>query len=264
MHTLLSTRVFANQLFNPEPWLLARRFGFTTVELFADGETLDIFDSIQVERIGVMAEAMGVHIPWIHLGPAVVDRLSDRGCLHSFGDTIRKFHLQVVTAGPRTPALSRIGVGWGVDDLRVEAMTSGARLVIDLERLDGEIVQGFPSGVGVTWDLGALDPADDDEVAAGVERFLGGNARGRLAGLRVAHRGERLREVPGEREARLLEQIWKVHVPATLIYDVDDPSGFGAEVELKDTLEELKDFHSGGKRPPSEGGGVFWAALAPG
>lgn len=263
MRTLLSTRLFSNQVLTPEPWLLARKFGFTTLELYADGKNLDVLNPGQAERIAWLAEAMGVHAPWIHLGPAVLDRLVDRESLVALGDLIRRLRLQMVTADTRRWGVAPGGTFLNLDDLRVECITNGARLVLELGRFEESVLQRFPPTIGICWDM-AAPGLEEEQAIRDVEEILGGMARGRLIGIRVAHRGDGIREVPAEREARILEEVWRLHAPGALIYDVDDPSGFGAEVELRGSLEAIRDFHAGGSRPTTEEGGLFWAALAPG
>lgn len=263
MRTLLSTRLFSNQVLTPEPWLLARKFGFTTLELNADGSNLDIFEPGQTDRIGWLAESMGVHVPWIHLGSRVLDRLTDRPSLVELGDVIRKLRLQMVTADTRQWGVSPSGTFLNLDDLRVECLTNGARLVLELGHFEETIVERLPPTLGICWDL-AAPGLEEDEAIRQVEEILGSMARGRLIGIRVAHRGDGFREVPAEREARILEEVWRLHAPGALIYDVDDPSGYGSAVELRRTLDAIRHFHAGGSRPTTEEGGLFWAALAPG
>lgn len=263
MRTLLSTRLFSNQVLTAEPWLLARKSGFTTLELYADGQNLDILEPGQVERIGWLAESMGVHAPWLHIGAAVMDRLTDRTQLVRLGDVIRQLRLQMVTADTRKWGVSPTGRFLNVDDLRVECITNGARLVLELGRFEERVFDHFPPTIGICWDL-AAPGLEEEEAIQQVENILGGMARGRLIGIRVAHCADGRREVPTEREARILEEVWRLHAPGALIYDVDDPSGYGAEVELRSALDSIREFHAGGKRPTTEEGGLFWAALAPG
>jgi hypothetical protein len=105
---------------------------------------------------------------------------------------------------------------------------------------------------------------DEGAALREVEGLLRGTSRGRLFGVLVARQGVARRLVPEREEAEILEEIWRLQAPGSLIYDVDDPSGAGIEVELHDILAKLHDFHAGGDRPRPDGGGIFWASLAPG
>ncbi|AKU92791.1 hypothetical protein [Vulgatibacter incomptus] len=88
---------------------------------------------------------------------------------------------------------------------------------------------------------------------------------GHLQAVRASHRVDHLRDPPGPREAILLEEAWGRHAPRVVVYDVDDPLGLAQPSDYEYVLHEIRSFHAGEKRPPDQaGGGLFWAAFAPG
>ncbi len=264
MRALLSTRLFACKPLDAGPLRMAREQGFPLLELYADPRHFDVFALGEVTRVGKLLQYEGMQAPWLHIGPSVLNQLGDERKLATLRDVIRGLRIEVVTADTHSWGVRQDGTFLGLDDLKMSAQVNGARLVLDLARIDERIVRRLPGDLGLCWDVAGVATHDSEDIRE-VDQMLEGVSRGRLLGVRVAHQGDGTREVPDRHEARLLEEVWRLQAPGTLIYDVDDPSGFGAEAELRGTLERLRDFHSGGKRPHPEGsGGLFWAGLAPG
>lgn len=264
MRTLLSTRLFCAKPLTFEGLQLARRIGFTDLELYSDGKTFDVLDAAQVRRAAELLGRTGLRAPWLHLSPAILARLVDDATLGLFTDVVRAARFEVVTVNAANWAVRPDQTFLSLDDLKFRMQSNGARLVLDLGRFDDRITRSLPPDLGLCWDL-AVPLADEGDVKREVGEMLGGFSRGRLAAVRVAHPGDGRRDVPTTREATMLEEVWRLQAPGTLVYDVDDPAGYGYDVDLRETLEQLRDFHAGSKRPHTEdGGGLFWAALAPG
>jgi len=265
MRALLSTRLFAHRPLADAPLHLARAAGFPALELYADPRHFDPFALGEVTRVGRRLLAEGLQAPWLHLGPAVLNQLGDERKLATLADVVRGLRLEVVTADTHAWGVRQDGTFLGLDDLQNAMLENGARLVLDVGRVDDRIVRRLPHDLGLCWDMAAGSLAHEGDEAKQLDRMLEGMARGRLIGVRVAHQGDGIRQVPDTEEATLLEEVWRLQAPGTLVYDVDDPSGFGAEPELRDTLAALRGFHAGDKRRHPEGsGGLFWGALAPG
>ncbi|WP_373047065.1 hypothetical protein [Vulgatibacter sp.] len=266
MRALLSTRLFAAEPLDHAPLRMARDYGFTALELHAEPRHFDVFHPGEARRIASCLQIAGVTASWLHIGPAVLNQLTDERKLAAFADVVRGLRLEVVTASTHSWGVREDGTFLDLDALKLRVQANGARLVLDLARVDERVVRRLPSDLGLCWDMAGATSHDGDEQIREVDEMLEGVARGRLLGVRVAHLGEDgKRSAPDRHEATLLEEVWRLQAPGTLIYDVDDPSGFGAAIEVRDTLEELRSFHAGEKRAHPEGaGGVFWAGLAPG
>ena len=66
-------------------------------------------------------------------------------------------------------------------------------------------------------------------------------------------------------QASVLEEVWAQQAPGFLVYDVEDPAGFGGVADIEDVLDSLRAFQAGEGRVHTESsGGIFWAAMAPG
>jgi hypothetical protein len=173
--------------------------------------------------------------------------------------------LEAVIADTQAFGVRQGGSPPDLDALALAVHGAGARLVLEVPVLDERLLGRLPPNLGLAWDLATPWPVPDEELRASVEGTLCGLARGRLVALRAARLEGGRRVAPGPREARVLESVWRLAAPGSLVYDVDDPSGFGAELEIRELLARLRDFHGGGQRPhDEEGGGLFWASLAPG
>lgn len=256
MRPVLSTRLFAPGPLRARELAPAIRRGFSELELLAHPHHLDVLDRAAPRAAARELARVGARASWLHLEQPLLNRLTERGALPRLGEAIRALDVRTVAASTRSWGVREDGTLLDVDALRAQVETAGARLALDLTQVDPRVLRRFSSNVGVCWDLaGAEDPAEGDDLVAA----------GRLLAVRVARIADGRRAVPAEREAGLLEEVFRRAAPGELIYDVDDPSGFGAVAELEDVLDQLHDFHAGSKRPhPEEGGGLFWAALAPG
>lgn len=265
MRALLSTRIFAHSPLADAPLRLARLAGFPALELYADPRHFDVFALGEVTRVGRRLLAEGMQAPWLHLGPTVLNQLTDDRKLAALGEVIRGLRFEVIVADMHTWGVRQDGTFLSLDALRAKAEVNGARLVLDVGRVDERIVRRLPRDLGLCWDMAIGAIAHEADEVRQLDQMLEGIARGRLLGVRVAHQGEASRQVPDTHEATLLEEVWRLQAPGTLVYDVDDPSGFGAEPEIRDALHSLRGFHAGDKRAhPEDGGGLFWGALAPG
>jgi len=265
MRALLSTRLFAVRPLDAAPLRLARRHGFPELELHGDLRHFDFFDLGEVQRVGALLAREGLRAPWLRVGAPVLNQLSDERRMLGLVEAVRALRLEAVVADMHTWGVRQDGAFQQVDELRTRLITNGARLVLDLPRVDERLLRRLPSDVALCWDLAGAITEDHPDATRLVDDMLSGLARGRLLGVRVAHLGDGIREPPDTHEAAILEEAWRLQAPGTLIYDVDDPTGFGVEREIVEVLEELRAFHAGEKRPhPAEGGGLFWSALAPG
>ena len=265
MRALLSTRLFAHSPLGDAPLRLAREAGFPALELYADPRHFDVFALGEVTSVARLLAREGMQAPWLHIGPTVLNQLTDERRLATLADVVRGLRLEVITADTRSWGVRQDGTFLGLEDLKMTAQVNGARLVLDLGRVDERIVRRLPSDLGLCWDVASGAIAHESDEIRQVDQMLEGIARGRLVGVRVAHLGDGVRSIPDKHEATLLEEVWRLQAPGTLIYDVDDPSGYAVERELRFALDSLRDFHAGGKRAhPEDGGGVFWGALAPG
>lgn len=266
MRALLSTRLFASRPLDAVPLRLAKRHGFPELELHGDPRHFDFFRLGEVERVGTLLRREGVRAPWLRISPGVLNQLGDDRKLLAFGEAVRAMQFEAVVADTHSWGVRQDGTFLELDELKIRMLEQGTRLVLDLGRVDERIVRRLPSDVGLCWDVAASTATHDgEEGIREVDEMLGGVARGRLLGVRVAHLADGRRQVPDAHEATLLEEAWRLQAPGTLVYDVDDPSGLGNERELAETLDALCAFHAGGKRRhPEDGGGLFWSALAPG
>jgi hypothetical protein len=253
---ILSTRLFAAGPLRAPELALACDRGFCDLELLASPRHLDVLDASSVRRTAAELARAGVRAPWLHLEQPLLNQLTGRGALERLGDAIAAFSVRTVAASTRSWGVRDDATFLDLDELRGQVETAGARLALDLSQVDDRVVRRLPPDIGVCWDLaGAEDPRQGDDLVAG----------GRLLAVRVARLADGQRAVPDRHEAELLEEVFRLRAPGDLIYDVDDPSGFGAIGELSRVIDELHEFHAGAKRPhPEDGGGLFWASLAPG
>lgn len=265
MRALLSTRLFAARRLEDAPLPLARTEGFPDLELFADPRHFDPLDRGEVSRVHGRLLRQRLHARWLHVGSATLNRLNDERCLAAFLDTSKGLGVEVVCADTRTWGVRQDAGMVQLENLKMGLLEVGIRLVLDLRRVDERIARRLPPDLGLCWDMAGSTAYEGDEGVREVRQMLGGVSRGRLMGVRASRLGDGRRLVPDRHEANLLDEVWSVQAPGVLVYDVDDPSGMGLERELRDTLAELRSFHNGDKRDrPLEGGGIFWASLAPG
>lgn len=265
MRALLSTRLFAAAQLDEWHVRFARRHGFPSLELYASPRHLDVLAPGEPERVRDLVHSEGVRATWLHAGRELLDRLMDPDELHRFSVAVETMRVEVVTATLRSWPRPRGGAMLELSELRASAEEAGARLVVDVDRLDARSLRKIEYGVGISWDLGGpalgmqLDKAEIDDLLEHVNR-------GRLYAVRASHRLDHHRDSPGPREALLLEEAWRLRAPGTLVYDVDDPTGFGSLADYEAVMADLHAFHSGEMRPPHGGdtGGFVWAALAPG
>lgn len=265
MRALLSTRLFAAAPLDATHVRFAVRHGFPSLELYAAPGHLDVLAPDEPERVRDLVHGMGVRASWLHASRALLEQLLDPKRLHRFSEALETMRVEVVTTTLRSWPRPRGGAMLELSELMVQVEEAGARLVVDVDRLDAKSLRKIEYGVGISWDLGGqglgleLDLEEIDDLLLHVNR-------GRLHAVRASHRIDHLREPPGAREAVLLEEAWRLRAPGTLVYDVDDPSGFGSRAEFEAVMADLKAFHAGEMRPPRPGlqGGIGWAALAPG
>lgn len=255
MRPVLSTRLFACGPPRAAEVDLARAAGFLDLEIHAGPRHLDVLDPGAVRRVARELRRAGLRAAWLHLDQPVLNRLRERGTLERLGDAVRLLEAGAVAASLRAWGVREDAAFLDLDALRTQIEISGARLALDLPQVDDRVLRRLPGTVGVCWDLaGAEDAAEADVLSAG----------GRLLAVHLARPVDGRRGLPDRREAQLLEEVFRRHAPGDLIYDVDDPSGFGAMSELEHVLDDLRAFHAGAKRPhPEQGGGLFWASLAP-
>lgn len=275
MRALLSTRLFAAVPLDFSALELARRAGFPTLELYATPRHLDVLNPGERRRLRHLLRDSGTTAPWLRASGALLQQLLDANVLADFADVLAELQVRKVTAGLRTWPWPGHGPSLDFDELSLRVEEAGAQLVIDAHRLDdprlsrsisfGRGRQARPSWKGeLSWDL-ANERENAPLSREEVDQMLGDTARGRLQGVRASHWANGHRAPPGTREAVLLEESFRLHAPGILIYDVDDPTGFADPAEYEDVLHQLRTFHEGGMRPPTEGsGGVFWASMAPG
>lgn len=271
MRALLSTRLFSAAPLDARALELALRAGFPSLELYASPTHADLTDAAELGWLRRLFRSAGVRTPWLHASKAFLEQLSEPAVLAGFADTLTALGVRVVTAELRQwPAPP--GLDW--DELSLRAAEAGAQLLIGAHRLDDPRLSRSPSAGGIRWrgdlcwDLAPIGAAGGAGRGGGaptkeeLRLMLGRTARGRVVGVRASSWAEGVRKPPGQQEVLLLDEVYRAHNPEVLVYDVDDPLGFAEAEEL---LEEIRSFHSGEKRPPSdEGGGIFWAALAPG
>ena|GEM_PF-2127617 len=265
MRALLSTRLFAAAPLDRWHLHFARRHGFPSFELWASPRHLDLLAEGEPERVRDLVHDEGLRANWLHASRDLLAQLVDFDALHRFSVAIETLRIEVVTATLRAWPRPKGGRMLDLTDLQSSAEEAGARLVVDVDRLDAPSLRKIPYGVGIAWDLGGpalgmqLDKAEIDDLLQHVNR-------GRLYAVRASHRLDHHRDAPGPREALLLEEAWRLRAPGTLVYDVDDPTGFGSLADYQAVMADLHAFHSGEMRPPHGGetGGFVWAALAPG
>jgi len=265
VRALLSTRLFAAAPLDEWHVRFARRHGFPSLELYASPRHLNLLGPGEPERLRDLVRSEDAQAPWLHVGRELLARLVDPGMLHRFSLAVETLGVRVVTATLRSWPRPKAGAMLDLSDLLASAGEAGARLVVDVDRLDARSLRKLEYGVGICWDLGGptlgmqLDKAEIDDLLEHVNR-------GRLHAVRASHRLDHHRDAPGPREALLLEEAWRLHAPGTLVYDVDDPTGFGSLADYEAVMADLHAFHSGEMRPPHGGtkGGFVWGALAPG
>ncbi|HEY0841142.1 MAG TPA: hypothetical protein VGD74_13220 [Vulgatibacter sp.] len=264
MRTLLSTRLFAVAPLDAWHLRFAMRHGFPSFELYAAPGHLDVLAPDEPEEVRDLVHDMGVRATWLHASRALLDQLLDPDQLHRFSEALETMGIEVVTACLRSWPRPRGGAMLELSELMVQVEEAGARLIVDVDRLDAKSLRKIEYGVGLSWDLGGPALGMDLEIPEIHDLLLHVN-RGRLHVVRASHRIDHLREPPGEREALMLEEAWRLRPPGTIVYDVDDPTGFGSLADYEEVMVALKAFHSGRMRPLRPGGGgIGWAALAPG
>jgi len=265
MRALLSTRIFAARRLDCAPLHLARRTGFPEVEIHAAPEHFDPFDLGAAQRAIAALQREGMRPRWLHVGAATLNQLGDERRMIAFRDVVRTLRVEAVVADTRAWGVRQDAGLLRIDDLKIRLLADNVRLVLDLRRIDERIARRLPSDLGLCWDMAGATAHDGEAGLDEVRGMFEGLARGRILGVRAARLEDGRRGLPDRQEARLLEEVWRLQAPGTLVYDVDDPSGFGVERELRDTLEALCAFHGGAKRDhPEQGGGLFWSSLAPG
>jgi sugar phosphate isomerase/epimerase len=262
VRTLLSTRLFAAHRLDEHALNLARRAGFPALELFADPGHLNLFDRDEVDSVVGLLAARGMRAPGLFVSLATLSRLGERQDRSAFARALRQLHVEAVVL-PKRPWASAESLSFPhTSDVVFSIQEAGAMPVLNFCRAQERILRHLRRDVGLCWDLAWTGPGGPEEIAE-IDTILGYLVKGRLRAVRVAHVEDGMRVVPGLREELLLRQAWKLHAPATMVYDVEDPSRFGSMAELTTILEDLRAFHTG-RMHAEAGGGVFWAALAPG
>ncbi len=262
MRALLSTRLFAATPLDLRTLLFARKGGFPSLELYANPGHLDLLRGGEASSVLQLLDSTETRAPWLRMSHLLIDRLADQRLHGRFVDALAELQIQVVTAALHS--LPRDGSSMDLEELMLLVEEAGARLVLDVDRLDPADLRRLPWNVGIGWDLAGPEEEPQVEIAA-VDETLGQVGRGRLSAVRAAHRIDHLREPPGEREALLVQEAWHIRGPGVLIYDVDDPTGFGSLADYEAVFAEIHAFHSGGRLPPGHSGGsIFWAALSGG
>lgn len=264
MRTLLSTRLFSLRPLDRVALATALEAGFPTLQLHAAPGHFDPLERGEPEHVAELLATMGMEAPWMHLDPDFLTRLVqlDAEQRQQWLRALRILRVDTLSlpkrpwtgAGRRWPRLRELGL-W--------AQEAGARLVLDVAFGNERILRHLPADVAICWDLcwPATDPTQEEEEADVLLRHLGS----RLWAVRVAHGEGDRRQAPGRREANLLTQAWRLQPPRVLVYDVEERRTFVSPAEWRGTLERILHFHSGGDRPPHQGGGgLFWAGLAPG
>jgi hypothetical protein len=241
MRPLLSTRLLTATCCSAEGLRLAREAGFPSLELRSDSVGGDLFRGGEAERIFRLVTAQGDRIAWLQVDAAIAGKLGDPALRIRFRDALGRLRLEGVSVTDPIP-------GGNVGELLTAVELAGARLCLEREAFSAAELSRWPRAVELGWDL---SPAA--AIGAGprdLDRFLGPVPAGRLLAVRVSGRDEAGRRIPpGEREAILLEETWRRYRPEYVVYDVEDPSGFGAATSLDHVLAELRSFHTGGKHP---------------
>ena len=255
MRPLLSTRLLSTTCCSTDGLRLARNAGFPWLELRSDSVGVDLFRVGEVARVARALAAEGTRAAWLQVGPDVTGRLGEPAALQRFGEVLGELRLEGVTVvGP----LGNADPG----ELLAQAELAGARLCLERGAFSGAEVRRWPRAVDLGWDLAAASTASLGDL----DRFLGEVPPGRLLAVRVSGRDAAGRRIPpGEHEAVLLEEAWRRLRPGYVIYDVEDPSGFGAATSLDGVLARLRAFHAGELHPHATAPwGLFGSSLAPG
>lgn len=269
MRALLSTQLFAALPLQADALRLAREAGFPSLELFGSARHVDLFHPAERRRIQHLLSSTGTRAPWLHLHADLLDSLRDDNLLAALPDALAELGVEVVTAALLDWPLPSGGQSLDLDELRIRTAEVGTRLVIEADRLDRKAFSRSTTGpmrwLGeLCWDLASLSgsaPLSMEEI----ESMLDGTTRGRMAALRASHGSRDRREPPGPREAVIVEETMRSHGPEVVIYDVADELGMASLSYYREILEQIRTFHEGGMLPPrDEGGGVFWASMAPG
>ena len=265
MRALLSTRLFSAAPLDAVHLRFAMRHGFPSLELYAAPGSLDVLAPGEPERVQEIVHEAGVRASWLHAGRDLLEQLLDPDRLHRFSEALEVMRIEVVTATLRSWPRPRGGAMLELSELQVQVEEAGAQLVIDVDRLDAKSLRKIEYGVGLCWDLGGPAMTMDLGMVE-IDDLLRHVNRGRLAAVRASHRIDHHRDTPGPREALLLEEAWRLRTPGTLVYDVDDPTGFGNLADYEAVMAAIKAFHAGEMRPPRAGSqaGIGWASLAPG
>lgn len=255
MQTLVSTRLFENSPLEGRALRLLLERGFLTLELLATPERLDLRSPSRARLLRRQLEMAGLRAPWIYM---------DESYLPLLGRELRFEELTATLLAFKTEALVIPRAAWATPrsqaallELRSYAQRAGTRLLADAESLGDRPVVASPE-IGICWDVAFLEESEREAEESRLDEL----PRWRLQGVRLAHGRDGFRAPPGERQALLLEDLWPRLAPRTLVYDVETT---GSEAELRRTIEEIRAFHSGERRPADRrGGGLFWASLAPG
>lgn len=257
MRPLLSTRLLSATCCSTDSLRLARNAGFPSLELRSDSVGGDLFRAAEVERVSRVLTAEGTRAAWLQIGPDVTSRLDDPAALARFGHVLGQLRLEGVTVVGAVP-------DGPIADLLAQVEMGGARLCLERDTFSTADLRRWPRAVDLSWDLAAASRAGAGPGE--LDRFLGAVPTGRLLAVRVSGvDGTGHRVPPGEREALLLEEVWRRLRPEYVVYDVEDPSGFGAATSLGHVLDELRAFHSGAKHPhATQPWGLFGSGLAPG
>jgi hypothetical protein len=255
MLPLLSTHLFAETCCGADALRAARRAGFPSLELRADSLGVDLLAPGEAERIARALRAEGSRAAWLRIGPEITGRFSDPATFLRFGDAARSLGVEGVTVHGQLR--NRVDA----HELLAQVSLAGARLCLEREAFTPDLVRRWPRDVALSWDLAAASRAGGDP--RDLAPFLAGVPSGRLLVVRVSGRDAAGRRVlPGEREAILLDETWRRFRPEYVVYDVEDPSGFGAATSLDHVFAELRSFHSGEKLPheATYPGGLFGSA----